>query len=82
MVGTFRLEDGIGGAYPTLWRDNFDREGRTDDQQDAYSVAAWMCRTDCGDRLLAFPNPSSTTNELEVARIEGWLLGVKRYCCI
>src|SRR5439155_18243386 len=29
-------------VYPSLWSRGFAREGRTDDQHDAYSVAAWI----------------------------------------
>lgn len=33
-------------VYPSLWNRSFPREGRTGDQHDAYSVAAWMRHTD------------------------------------
>jgi hypothetical protein len=33
-------------GYPSLWNPGFDREGRTADQHDAYSVAAWMRQAD------------------------------------
>jgi hypothetical protein len=29
-------------VYPSLWRHSFPRDGRTDDQHDAFAVAAWM----------------------------------------
>ena len=32
----------IAEVYPSLWNRGFPREGRTPDQHDAYSVAAWL----------------------------------------
>ncbi len=64
-------------VYPSLWRDSFEREGRTDDQHDAYSVAAWMPCADLDGGLAGILNPSLTEEEREVARIERWILRVK-----
>jgi hypothetical protein len=67
----------IAEVYPSLWRHSFEREGRSDDQHDAYSVAAWMRCADLDASLLGFLNPCMTPDEREVARIEGWILGTK-----
>lgn len=66
----------IAEAYPSLWRSEFAGEGRTQDQQDAYAIAAWMGRTDREGRLTDFFQPSMTPPERTVARVEGWILGV------
>jgi hypothetical protein len=66
----------IAEVFPSLWRGEFACEGRTDDQHDAYSVAAWMRRADIDGSLAEFLSPSLTPDEREVARVEGWILGV------
>jgi hypothetical protein len=33
-------------VYPALWSRGFNREARTVDQHDAYSIAAWLRRAD------------------------------------
>jgi hypothetical protein len=67
----------IAEVYPSLWRHSFQREGRSGDQHDAYSVAAWKRRADLDGVLAEFLNPCLSPNEHEVARIEGWILGTK-----
>lgn len=64
-------------VYPALWSRAFAREGRTDDQHDAYSVAAWMRHADLDGSLCGFFEPSLTPAERLVAQIEGWILGIK-----
>ena len=63
-------------AYPSLWSGNFNKEDRTADQHDAYSVAAWLRQTDIDGRLADFFNPSLSPNERTVAKVEGWIFGV------
>jgi hypothetical protein len=70
----------IAEVYPSLWNRGFPREQRAADQHDAYSVAAWMRRADHDGSLVAFLSPSLAPDEREVARIEGWILGVKYPC--
>jgi hypothetical protein len=67
----------IAEVYPSLWRHSFEREGRSGDQHDAYSVAAWMRLADLDGSLSGFFNPNLKADEREVARVEGWILGVK-----
>jgi hypothetical protein len=67
----------IAEVYPSLWSRTFAREGRTVDQHDAYSVAAWMRRSDLDGTLAGFLDPSLTPTERTVAQIEGWILGIK-----
>jgi hypothetical protein len=66
----------IAEVYPALWSRRFANEGRTRDQHDAFSVAAWLSRGDREGSLAAFLNPDLTSVERAVARVEGWILGV------
>ena len=63
-------------VYPALWSRSFAREGRTSDQHDAYSIAAWLSRADRDGSLAAFLNPNLTPSERTMAQAEGWILGV------
>jgi len=63
-------------VYPALWKHGFPVNGRTPDQHDAYSVAAWLRQADLDGRLQGFLSPSLTPVERRVAEVEGWILGV------
>jgi hypothetical protein len=68
----------VAEVYPSRWSKTFPSEGRTADQHDAYSVAAWMRQTDADGRLGGFFEPSGLSEEeFTIAGIEGWILGVK-----
>lgn len=47
------------------------------DQHDAYVSAAWLRQVDADKSLERFLNPPLPPRELQVARIEGWILGVQ-----
>ena len=49
---------GIAEVYPALWSRSFAKEGRTGDQHDAFSIAAWLSRADRNGSLAAFLNPN------------------------
>lgn len=66
----------VAEVYPTLWSRSFAKEGRTADQHDAFSIAAWLSRADQEGRLAASLNPNLTPAERAVAQVEGWILGV------
>ena len=51
--------------------------GRTSDQRDAFSVAAWLSRAARDSSLAAFFKPDLTPPECAVAQVEGWILGVR-----
>ena len=65
----------IAEVYPALWNRSFPQEDRTSDQHDAYSVAAWLSRTDRDGSLTAFLRPKLTPDERAIALVEGWILG-------
>jgi hypothetical protein len=63
-------------VYPSLWSRGYSLEDRTQDQHDAYTVAAWMREADHDDRLARFLFPLLTPAEKTLAQVEGWILGV------
>ena len=67
----------IAEVYPALWSRRFTREGRTSDQHDAYSIAAWLSSADRDGSLAVFLNPWLTKSERTTAQLEGWILGVQ-----
>jgi hypothetical protein len=67
----------VAEVYPALWSRSFARDSRTPDQHDAYSIAEWLRCADHTSSLGCLFEPSLTTAERTVARIEGWILGVK-----
>lgn len=63
-------------AYPALYKHAFAAEGRTPDQHDAYSIAAWMQQGDRNGLLQRAFAPLLTFTEKATAQVEGWILGV------
>lgn len=66
----------VAEVYPALWNRGFSREGRDPNQQDAYSIAAWMRHADGDGSLSGFFRPHLEEGERKRAEIEGWILGV------
>jgi hypothetical protein len=66
----------VAEAYPALWMRRFERQGRDGDEHAAYATAAWLQRADRNGSLTRYWNPPLTTEEREVASVEGWILGV------
>lgn len=64
-------------VYPSLWSRGYGRDDRTPDQQDAFAAAAWMRTADADGGLAGFLNPQLTFSEQAIARVEGWILGIK-----
>lgn len=62
-------------VYPSLWRAKFAQEGRTDDQHDAYSVAAWLREADHDGTLAECLNPPLAVADRATGAVEGWILG-------
>ena len=60
-------------VYPALWHRGFNREERTGDQHDAYSIAAWLRRADQDGSLARFFNPNLKMAERALAEVEGWI---------
>lgn len=66
----------IAEAYPALYKRRFSKDGRTADEQDAWSIAAWMQECDRRGILDRYFSPPLTLPEQKLARLEGWILGV------
>lgn len=66
----------IAEVYPSILRNRYGREGRTTDQQDAYSVARWLKETSERGILDRYLHPPLTDSERDIAALEGWILGV------
>ena len=66
----------VAEVYPALWSRGFANEGRTGDQHDAFSIAAWLSRADDDGSLAAFLKPCLSPAERTLAQVEGWILGV------
>lgn len=66
----------VAEVYPSLWSRAYPREGRSSDQHDAYSIAAWMRQADGSGALADFLDPHLSEFERKTAEIEGWILGV------
>lgn len=62
-------------VYPALWSRGFANEGRTPDEHDAFSIAAWLSRADWDGSLAAFLKPELLPSERTLAQVEGWILG-------
>lgn len=64
-------------VYPSLWKHQFPSQHHlTSDQQDAYTIAAWLRQADENGKLLEGFEPKLLQEERELAAYEGWILGV------
>jgi len=65
----------VAEVYPSLWRGRYPVEGRTPDQQDAYTACRWLQDADQSQTLGHHLAPSLTPDAMTTARFEGWILG-------
>ena len=75
----FQVPEGysvIAEVYPSLYRRRFPRNGRSADQHDAWSVAAWLQESDRRGALGHYFAPPLTLPERRQGLLEGWILGV------
>lgn len=63
-------------VYPSLFRRRYARAGRTADEHDAWSVAAWLQQMDGRRTLDRYLDPPLSLPERRQATLEGWILGV------
>ncbi len=66
----------VAEAYPAVWNKSFAREGRNDDQHDAWTIATALSQADRAGDLGAMFKPELSTLDRETAEFEGWILGV------
>lgn len=62
--------------YPSLWSKTYPSFGRTPDEHDAYVAATRLKEMDGDGSLIRYLNPELQAHECELARVEGWILGV------
>lgn len=67
----------IAEVYPSLWRNRYPAEGRTPDQQDAYTACRWMQEMDQSHTLDHYLMPTLSPDQMSTARFEGWILGAR-----
>ena len=65
----------IAEVYPAQWNQDFANDELTRDQQDAFSIAAFLSRADADGSLIGLLAPDLTDEERKLAEIEGWILG-------
>jgi hypothetical protein len=66
----------VAEVYPSLWTRRYPRDDRDGDEHAAYAAAAWLQRADRNGSFGNYWNPPLTPEELGIAKIEGWILGV------
>ena len=66
----------VAEVYPSIFRNRYPRQGRTVDQQDAYSIARWLQACDQSEILSRYFEPTLLDAERKVAEVEGWILGI------
>ncbi|MGB7326682.1 MAG: hypothetical protein WBD31_17535 [Rubripirellula sp.] len=66
----------IAEIYPSIFKSRYPHQGRTCDQQDAYSVAKWLSETSRSGFLNRYFNPPLNDDERARAELEGWILGI------
>lgn len=68
-------------VYPSLWLKSVAHNEPTKDQRDAYVTAEWLRASDADGWLAGYLGPDLLPSELEIAAIEGWILGVGEAEC-
>ena len=66
----------VAEVYPALYKRRFPKEERSPDEQDAWSIAAWLREADHRGALDRYFQPPLTPSERKQAELEGWILGV------
>jgi hypothetical protein len=66
----------VAEVYPSIFRNRYPRDDRNGDQQDAYATARWLREMDERQALVRYFHPSLSADDRQLARREGWILGV------
>lgn len=66
----------IAEVYPSIFRNRYPRESGSPDEQDAYSVARWLEKSDRRGILERYFHPPLNEEETRIALLEGWILGI------
>ena len=63
-------------VYPSLWSGLYPAKGRTEHQQDAYTVCRRLSELDRNSTLTKYLTPDLSSDERNTAAYEGWIFGV------
>lgn len=66
----------VSETWPSLFRNRYQRESRSVDQQDAFATCRWLQEMDQRGALEAFFQPPLSIEDQCTAQLEGWILGV------
>jgi hypothetical protein len=66
----------IAEVYPSIFRRRFPKIYKSGDEHDAYSIVRWLQEMDNFGVLPQYFNPPLTKDEMDKAKLEGWILGV------
>lgn len=66
----------VAEIFPSMFRKRYKKEGRSDDQHDAFVVSAWLRDTDKLGYLKNYFEPFLSDSEKKKVLLEGWILGV------
>lgn len=66
----------VAEGYPSLWSREFERGARTQDQHDAWTLATVLRSAEENGLLTRWFEPELSARERQLARVEGWILGV------
>jgi len=63
-------------GFVAIFRNRYDRQGRSADEQDAYVVARWLVESAGQGILGRYFKPPLTLAERGIAAREGWILAI------
>lgn len=66
----------IAEIFPSVFRRRYPRHDATVDEHDAMCAAQWLKDMDARGHLGTYFRPPLTEDALEIARLEGWILGI------
>ncbi len=75
----FEIDEGksvIAEVYPSIFRNRYNREERSSDEHDAYSISKWLSDRDRKHKLQKYFETHLPKSEKKVAQREGWILGI------
>lgn len=75
----FEIEDtesAVVEVYPAIFRKRYEREDRNEHEHDAYAIARWLSERDSHGFVSQYFTPQLSAEEQEMARLEGWILGI------
>ncbi len=66
----------VAEVYPSIFRRRYPQGSRTGDEHDAFATASWLRDTDADGNLPRYFGVTLRAEQLKIAALEGWILGV------